>query len=409
MRRVAFTRLRDRIRSSFWLVPTVCVVVSIVLAVGLVKVDQLIGDVQSAVLFPGPPAGATSFLSSIITSMISVTGLVFSITVVVLVLTSGQFSPRVLRGFLRDRTIQWSLGVFIATFVYAMTVIRDVQGSTDTFSAFVPRIAVTFAFLLVLASVALFIAYINHIANMIRVSSIITRVGDEARALLERRCPADPPRPPPTPQPAAAPAVVVVPSPTLGVIVSVNEADIVERARRDAAVVELVPRVGDFVPAGGPLLRVHGGDDGGRGYADLIALDSDRTMEQDLAFGFRQLVDIAEKALSPGINDPTTACQAIDILHDLLRRLATRELPTGRHPDRDGTVRLIVPQYDFADFLRVAVAEIWHYGADGMQIGPRLETMLRDLQSAALPRHRVAVEHWLAVVTRRYPTGDDQV
>ncbi|MDN5750685.1 MAG: DUF2254 domain-containing protein [Pseudonocardia sp.] len=400
MAQVSIARVRDRVRSAFWLVSALCAVAAVVLAVGIVSVDELIGDFQSRFLFPGPPEGARSLLGAIITAMITFTGLVFSITVVVLVLTSNQFSPRILRTFVRDRTIQWSLGIFVATFVYAMTVIRTVLG-TNADGAFVPRIAVTVAFLLVLASVGLFIVYISHIANMIRVSSIIATIGEQSRRLIEDRYPAGPPPPTSTPTPTLPDTATVVANRRPGVVVSVNERGLTEQARRKNLVVALVPRVGDFVPAGAPLLRVCGDlEPGFEGdLVERVALDDERTMEQDVAFGFRQLVDIAEKALSPALNDPTTACQSVDAMHDLLRRLVTRTSPSGGVADTDGQVRLIVRRYLFDDFLAVAVAEVWHFGRDSTQVPERLTTMLRDLESAARPEHRPAVQHWLAVVS----------
>lgn len=399
----SLSHLRRRARSSFWLVPAACVVGSVVLALAVVQLDQALGDFQTSVLFPGPPEGARSLLGAIISAMISFTGLVFSITVVVLSLTSGQFSPRVLRGFLQDRVIQWSLGVFVATFVYAMTVDREVLG-TDGHDAFIPRIAMTLAYLLVLGSVGLFIAYIDHVANMIRVSSIITRVADESTDLLERRCPVDA-----GPQPAApvlGPVQQVLGSRRRGVVVSVDSGVLVARARAAGVVLAVVPRVGDFLPLHADMVRVHGGPLSGhdeKSIVGAIALDTERTGEQDLAFGMRQLVDIAEKALSPGVNDPTTATQVIDVLHDLLRRLASRRLPDGRVADRDGEVRLLVPQYAFADLLDVAVAEIWHHGRDGTQVPERLLGMLEDLEGAALSDHRPAIRRWLAVVRDGQP------
>ncbi|MFN2497307.1 MAG: DUF2254 domain-containing protein [Pseudonocardiaceae bacterium] len=390
----AVSRIRERARSTFWVVPAVCVVAAVGLAIGLVALDRAIGDREITYLFPGPPEGARSFLGAIISAMISFTALIFSITIVVLVLTSGQFSPRVLRRFLRDRAIQWSLGIFVATFVYAMTVVRAVLGTNNT-GAFVPRIAVTAAFLLVLLSVGLFIYYIHHIAHMIRAASIITSIGEGTRALLERRCPVDAPPPPEpvTPQPD-----IVVPATRPGVVVSVNEVAIVARAAQEDRTIVLVPRVGDFVAEGAPLFQVSGGDPDRDWLHREVVLADERTMEQDVAFGFRQLVDIAERALSPSTNDPTTACQAIDVLHDLLRRLATRRLPTGRLSDGDGRVRLVVPQYDFADYLQVALVEIWFYGSDSAQVPERLATLLRDLQSVALPEHRPVVQLWAAVI-----------
>ena len=400
---VSLERFLDRARSTFWLVPAVCGVGAVGLAIGLGRVDRLVGDTETAFLFPGPPEGARSFLGAIIGAMISFTGLVFSITVVVLVLTSGQFSPRVLRNFLQDRTIQWSLGIFVATFLYAMTVIREVLG-TNNAGAFVPRVSVTVAFLLVLVSAAMFIAYIGHITHMIRVSSIITTIGADTRKVLEARYPTVPPPAPPAPDLTGTGVSAGAPRP--GVVVSVDEAALVGRASREDCTVVVVPRVGDFVPAGAPLLTIHGdGDVDPLAYVALVTLEDERSLEQDVAFGFRQLVDIAEKALSPSVNDPTTACQALDAMHDLLRRLVTRPLPTGRTADDGGVVRLLVPGYDVADFLRVAISEVWQYGSDSTQVPERLKVLLEDLAEAALPEHREPVWRWLDVVCGRGPMG----
>ena len=158
---VSLERVRDELRSMFWLVPAACVAAAIGTAVGLIMLDQAVGQMSTGVLFPGPPPGARSFLSSITQAMIAFTGLVFSITIVVLQLTSGQFSPRVLRAFLRDRGIQFALGIFISTFVYAMVVQRAVTGSAGH-HPFVPRIAVTGALILLLASVGLFILWYHR-------------------------------------------------------------------------------------------------------------------------------------------------------------------------------------------------------------------------------------------------------
>lgn len=390
-------------RSAFWLVPALCVVFAIGLAIGLIALDEVLPVTHGAEVFPGPPQGARSFLSAIIQAMISFTGLVFSITIVVLQLSSGQFSPRVLQMFLSDRVIQFTLGVFVATFVYAMVVLRAVRGTSASGS--VPRIAVTVAFGFVLASVALFIRYIGHIANMIRVATIIAYIGRQSRHLLVCRYPdttAGPGDAPVLPPPART-----IAAPRGGVVVSVNEDRLVRVAAESGTMLALVPRIGDFVPEGGPLVVVRADpqpvpprlDGIETNVLKAIAMDSERTMEQDLAFGFRQLIDIAERALSPAVNDPTTAVQAIDVLHDLLRALATRSMPAGCWCGEDGQPRLVVPQYQFADFLELAAGEVWHYGAGAAQVAARMTRMLEDLQSAALPRYRPAIAAWYRRVT----------
>ncbi|HEY5429455.1 MAG TPA: DUF2254 domain-containing protein [Solirubrobacteraceae bacterium] len=408
MRRVLSDHAREVVRSAFWPLPSLCVVAAIGLGIGLVSVDHSVGATRALFLFPGPPAGARSFLSSIIQAMITFTGLVFSITIVVLQLTSGQFSPRVLRTFLRDRTIQLSLGIFLATFVYAMVILRAVRG-TGTHDNFVPRLAVTVSFGLVLVSVAMFIRYVAHIANMIRAATIVDSIGKESRACLTRRLAAehfnDGGR-----EMALGPACGTIAAREPGVIAAVDGAALVKLARAAECQLVMVPRVGDYVPAGAPLVQVYGS--GGIDEHALLAhfsVGTERTLEQDLAFGFRQLVDIAQRALSPGINDPTTAVQAIDVLHDLLRRLATLHLHPGCHRDTEKVLRVVVPELSFSGYLGLAVGQIWRYGADSVQVPQRLTLMLSDLKTVALAEHQGEIQRWLQTVQaagRQDPTWD---
>ena len=388
------TGLAEVLRTGFWAVPTACVLLALLLAIGLVELDRRLDDGLGEVTFGAGPDGAREVLSAITTSMITFTGLVFSITIVVLQLTSSQFSPRVLRTFLRDRQTQLSLGVFVATFVYAVMVLRTVD-STDG-ARFVPAIATTVGVVLLLLSVGVFVAYIHHIATAIQVSSLIRAVGDETRATIERRAPGD--QLLRTAQGPAGPATSVVVSPSYGVVTAVDERALVAAARAADAVLVVRVGLGQFVPEGAPVLDVHGGPLDDRAVARCVRLGKDRTMEHDLTFGFRQLVDIAERALSPGTNDPTTAVQALDELHDLLRRLATRTLPDGVHRDTDDQVRLLVPAPRFEDVLTLSLEEIEQYGADSAHVQRRIDALLADLTAAALPEHRGVV---LAARTRR--------
>jgi uncharacterized membrane protein len=400
---VSTSRFIDVLRSAIWLVPSLCVAVSVVLAVGLIVADAKLGPSGGLLLFPGPPSGARSFLSAIVQAMISFTGVVISITIVVLQLSSGQFSPRVLRHFMRDRIIQYSLGVFVATFTYAMVVLRAVRGGAGSHQAnFVPRLAVTGAFVLVLASVGMFIAYIGHVTNMIRVATIIASIGADTRAVLARLDPGEPPGD----GEVSPPCRGTIAAPRHGAVVSVNTAGLVSLAAERDCVLRLTVRIGDFLPEGAALFEVHGdagvltpaADAAARRWitavCHYIAFDTEPTMEQDAAFGFRQLVDIALQALSPSVNAPTTAAQAIDEMHDLLRRLVTAPPHGGCYRDEDGKRRLLMPTYEIADYLRLVITEIWHYGHDAPQIPGRLRRMLDDLQAAARPEYRPAIEAW---------------
>lgn len=388
------------VRSGFWAVPTACVAVAVLLALGLVRVDRARADQTLALTFGAGPAGAREVLSDITSSMITFTGLVFSITIVVLQLTSSQFSPRVLRTFLRDRLTQFALGVFVATFVYAMLVLRTVSGIDK--DSFVPAISTTVAVTLLLVSVGMFVAYIHHIATAIQVSSVITAIAKEARGTIDRRYP--------TAGASAAeqpPVQLGLPSAVLlcrraGVVNVIDNHELVRLAAGAGVVLSTEVRIGDFVPAGAPLMQVHG-DAGGLNVEvvlDAVRLSRDRTMQQDVAFGFRQLADIAARALSPGVNDPTTAVQALDQMHDMLRRLAVRRLRPGPYCDDSGAVRFVMPPERFADFLALALDEACQYGGESAQVRERVRRLVDDVATVALPAYRPALLERSASVGR---------
>ncbi len=389
MRWVAWSRER------FWLVPLACTVLAVGLGLGFIALDRMISrSIEFPILVSSSVDGTRALLSAIAGSMISFTGLVFSITIVTLQLTSGQFSPRVLRTFLRDRYNQFTLGVFVATFVYAMVVLRSVRGGGQS-AAFVPQLAASVAFLFVLASVVVFLFYINHIAQSIRVATIIASIGADTRAVIERRHPSElDERAAPHDQSLdglVGPSRIVAAA-APGIIMTVDDAKLTRMAESSSSTVQLLRAIGEFVPAGAALLRVHGQhaptDEQLRAG---IGLGEERTPDQDVGFGLRQLVDIANRALSPGVNDPTTAIQVIDQLHDLLRRLAARPLPPLRRRSSDGRLALVVPTPDFESYLVLAVEEIAHWGSDAPRVQNRLVCMLRDLYGAALPAHRAAI------------------
>ncbi|GAB3019337.1 hypothetical protein GCM10011376_29590 [Nocardioides flavus (ex Wang et al. 2016)] len=391
-----------RLRDKFWALPLLFAAAAVLLGLGLTALDDWLDTSLSIpFLFAGGPEGARAVLSAIITSMISFTGLVFSITVVVLQLTSSQFSPRVLRTFLRDWVNQLALGVFVATFVYALVVLRSVRGTAQT-DTFVPQVAVTVAFGFVLASVVVFLVYIDHIAQSIRAASIVTRIADETREVLESRHPADAERHAPLRPPGTRGRRLAADGP--GVVQQVDDTALLRLAEEHDVTICLLRAVGEFVPAGAPLLEVHG--EGVPADSELLSavhLGKERSLDEDVGFGLRQLVDIAERALSPGINDPTTAVQVVDQLHDLLRRLVTRPLLPRQRLGETGRLAVHVPQPDLADLVDLAVDEISEFGAGVDRVMRRLGVMLEDLRSAAVPEHAGAVDAALAAFSTRYP------
>jgi uncharacterized membrane protein len=382
--------LRAKLLDQFWALPLLCALVAATLGLVVSRIDEALDTSLSLpFLFSGGPEGARALLSAIITSMISFTGLVFSITIVVLQLTSSQFSPRILRTFMRDRSNQLTLGIFVATFVYALVVLRSVRGTTAT-DSFVPQLAVTLAFVFVMASVVVFLGYIHHIAHSIRAATIIGNIGDETRVLLERRHPSEAADEAPGLQTNETQHRIAADQP--GVVQQVND-DILRRlAEKHSVSISLMRAVGEFVPAGAPLITVHGTDvpDEGK-LRSAVTLGRERSMDEDIGFGLRQLIDIAERALSPGVNDPTTAVQVIDQLHDLLRRLATRVLRPRQILDRTGRPLVQVPEPAFVDYLHLAVDEIGHWAKDDERLRRRLRVMLDDLYEAALEEYKPAI------------------
>jgi uncharacterized membrane protein len=398
-------RLLGRAFRPFWVVPALWCVGAFVAGLLLPEVDERLAE-QVPFLFQAGPDGARTFLSSIAGAMISVTGLVFSITMVVLQLASSQFSPRVLRTFLDQRTPQMTLGVFTASFVYALTVMRSVEGAEGTGSGGVPQLAVTVAFLMVLASVGMFLAFIHHITQAISVDTIIDEVGDDTRRLVERstggRSTVTEVAPAPLPG-LGAPTVVT--AERKGYLNRVDVAALCRLAHRHDVRVSVLLPLGTYLVQDSPLAVVHGGAqhpevDWQRQVRRHVVVGWRRTMEQDVSFGLRQLVDIGERALSPGVNDPTTAVQVVDELHTLLVRLAgTDDLSPVLHDD-EGTPRVVTTEWTFGQYLDLCVDEIAHWGASGLQVPRRLDEMLTQLATVATDQHRPVVERKRAWVAR---------
>ena len=413
--------IRERVRASLWFIPALFALGAVLLAFILLNVDrELSRDASSLIVYGGTAEGARSVLSTIAQSMLTFTALVFTITMLVLQLASTQLSPRVMRTFLRDRSNQVVLGLFVATFVYTLVVLRDVRAGVNDSEAFVPGLSIWVGFALLLASVAAFIYYIDHMAHAIRASTVITSIARETEQAIDRLYPA-------RIGPAGAKgrraskvvddADVVLEAPRAGVLVSVDEGKLLGAAGDLDRRAEVLPAIGDFLPRNAPMARLSGRWDreGANAIQAALVIEDERSMEQDAAFGFRQLVDIATRALSPGTNDPTTAVQALDRLHDLLRRIAGREIPSPIRRDDSGRVLLVLPRPSWDDYVELAIDEIRLSGERQIQIGRRLRYLLEDLLSVTSEDRKAVLRRELAlvesVVGGRRPSqepGDDQ-
>ncbi|MFY0523489.1 DUF2254 domain-containing protein [Archangium gephyra] len=415
LRKVHPSFLREYFRTSLWLAPAASVLAAISLVAALLRVDQSIGQHRQAwYLFNGQPDSAREFLSTIASSLMAFTGVVFSITILVLQLASSQFSPRVLRTFLEDKLTQFSMGMFVGSFAYAMMLLPEVRDGTDQNPGFVPAFSIFVAFALVILCLGVFVRYIHHMAHSIRAVNVVRRVADETRRSIQRMYPEQAEEPAePIPLPPEPPDLVIPHDRPPGVVVAVEEEELMTLARHRDVIIGLVPLVGDFLPRGAPLFKVWGkGRLSPEEPRDYVVVGAERTPHQDPAFGFRQLVDVADRALSAAINDPTTAVQALDQIHDLLRSLATRAIPAPTRVDASGQLRLILPRPDWETFVRLGLDEIREYSEGDIQVARRLRAVLVDLLSVAPAERRTVIQEQLdlleAAIRRGFHTQAEQ-
>ena len=389
------SKLLNSIRTSLWFVPVLCVLLGAGLSFGTIALDRYFNYELVPNQLVGGADAALTILGTVAASMVSLAALVLTITMVVVQLAMGQFSPRVVQRILRDTPSQVAIGLFVATFVHAILAIREVTPAGDG-PGRVPGVAVITAFVLVLVSIAVLVMYVHHIGQALRVSALIELVGKDTRGLIDQLYPDKG-----DPAPSEEPGDRVITAPKSGVITMIGYELLVEEATRAGCTLELVTPLGAFVPAGAPLFVVHG-DPSRLDEAKVVegvVMKLEPTLDQDAAYGIRMLVDIAERSVSESpFLDPTTAVQAIDRLHDCLRQLARRPFPDGRHRDEAGEVRLIVPTMDWDAYVRLAFDEIRMAGAGSPQVVRRLYAALTDLKTIALPERVPVVEHQLELL-----------
>ena len=388
-------RLLIHLRSSLWFVPVLCVLAGACISAATIGLDRLFDYKAIPRSFVGGPDAAIAILSTVAASMVSLTTLVLLITMVVVQLAMGQFSPRIVQRILRDKPSQLAIGLFVATFVHAILAVREVTNNGDG-TGRVPGIAVAAAFVLVVVSIAVLVIYVQHIGQALRVSALIELVGKDTRGLLDRVYPEKGEALPDEP---GEPRVVRAGK--SGVVAGIGYEELVEEAVRADCLLELIPALGEFVPADAPLFRVHGepaGLDEDR-LKEALVIKLERTLDQDVAYGIRLLVDIAERSLADSpLQDPTTAVQAIDRLHDILRQLVRRPFPDGRYRDEAGRIRLIVRSMSWDAYVVLAYEEIRLAGAGSPPVTRRLKAALMDLKSIAPPERVAAIDHQLELL-----------
>jgi uncharacterized membrane protein len=375
-------RVGRYVRSSLWTVPLLAIPVAMIAT----RLVHWLDAQREWTLFGFGVAGAQALLQAATTATLSFLVFTFGSLLVAIQVASGQLTPRIIATtLLRDNVVRYTVGLFMLTFIFVQSVADRIDSSVHQLPLFV-------AATLTLACFAAFLYLIDYAARLLRPISILTRVGNEGLAVIKSVYP-DPSLGADLPKSQrhklAPPDRVIEHQGTSGIVLAVNLEKLKSEAGTLHGVIELVPQVGDFVAIDEPLFNLYGGartveDDVLR---SAVAFGSERTVEQDPTFAFRIVIDIALKALSPAINDPTTAVLAIDQLHRLLRLVGMRHLRTDEILDRSGQLKVIVRTPNWDDFVHLVFSEIRGCGASNLQVARRLRAMIENLNET-LPDHR---------------------
>jgi uncharacterized membrane protein len=405
------------LRSTFWFLPFLIVLSSIVYAVALIRTDYAGGDrwlAQWPRIFGVGAEGARDMLSTLASSMMSVMGITISMTLLALALASSQYTSRILRNFMRSRVTQVTLGTFAGIFVYCLIVLHTIRTGD---APFVPILAVFFAFVLAFGGIAVLIFFIHHIASSIQASSIIASVAQETNASIDRLFPE---KREPGPDEAEGkenerllPSLdertwYAVPAAVSGYIESVDNDAILRLARGERTIVRMEYGIGEFVVQDTALvslaLTYPPDQETIAALNGAYSIGRHRTVDQDTAFGIRQIVDMALKALSPGVNDTSTAVMCVDYLTAILARLAARQFPPS-HRYEGETLRVMAIVPSFEGLLAEAFDQIRDSAAGNVAIMARMLGAIDTISSLTVsPSHVRALDEqvqWIAELADR--------
>jgi uncharacterized membrane protein len=402
-------RIWNILHSSLWFIPSIIVGVALVIAVLLIEIDSRsswkLADAYPR-LFGAGAEGSRGMLEAIASSMITVAGVIFSITIVTLSLASSQYSPRVLRNFMGDRANQIVLGVFVGIFTYCLVVLRTIRGGDE--GEFVPSLSVLFGVLLALIGIGFLIFFIHHTATSIQSSSVIASAAEQTSQAIDHLFPQELGDDEPeenhnnAEQALARSSWQPVRARTTGYIESVEVDALLRFASERRVVVRMQRGIGDFIVEGSTLALVNlpnvPDEETANNLNSLYTINRNRTVEQDAAFGIRQIVDIALKALSPGINDTTTAVVCLDYLSAILVRLASRRIETPYRYDA-GELRVIAKGPTFDSLLDAALNQIRQNAAGNVSVIIRmLETIDTISELTRAPGRRLSLIKQVALI-----------
>ena len=408
--------LTEKVVASLWFMPTLLVSLACAAAAATLLIDErapTLGGLRPW-LFGGTASAARDLLAAIARSLITVVALAFSVTIVAIQQASTQFSPRVIRNFMRDRGNQVVFGAYVATFVFALLILRQVRDEQDGGGGFVPGLAVTTALLLALICVGLLIYFIHHTAISLQVATIGDNIRRELREGIDRLYP-DPldvatqeEEPLVIPPPESA-FRLVLSAPTAGFLRAVDAELFLGTLAEEVQLAEVALPVGDYVFEGNPLATLWSTRPLQRetfeGSLAAFTIDRERSLNQDILFGIRQLVDIALKALSPGINDPTTAEQCLSHLGDVVVQLADRQFPSPSRQTRDRTTILRLKQPGFGDIVAASFSQIRREAAGDVHVTAHLlDLMAQIAPRLTVPDRRIALRYEIREVLEALDT-----
>jgi uncharacterized membrane protein len=419
----------DYVRSSFWFVPSLMAAGAIALAFVMVTLDETLAGRwidEASWAYTGGSEGASAVLQTIAGSMITIAGVVFSLTLVALSLASSQFGPRLLHNFMRDRTNQLVLGTFIATFLYCLLVLRTIRFAPD--DGFVPHLSVTLGVVFALASLWVLIYFIHHVSVSIQADEVIARVARDLTKGVERIFPGQIGRDAPRAD-AGDPVASRESSDSSerdsrpvaadddGYLQVIDGDALLDLAKDYDVVLELVHRPGHYIVRGATLAHAVPGKRIDAAFSGRLnaafGLGDQRTPSQDIEHAVLQLVEIAVRALSPGVNDPFTAIACVDRLGSGLCRVAQREMPSSHRCDDDGTLRVVAPPITFEGIVDAAFNQIRQNSRANVAVSIRLLETIGTIATATVhPGHRAHLRRHADLVAKgaleAIPDPDDR-
>lgn len=392
-------RIRKYVRGSLWVLPLICALAGAGLAALDVVVDKAIHLPEA---WTYSSSTASTVLSAIVGAMVGLTGFVVTVTVLIVQMATDSFSPRLIGVWLRDGMLKALLSLMVGALAFSFLLLRRVE--TD----FVPNLGVSIAGLLLLLSLLLFLVFLSSYLHQLRPVAVASFVAGYVQRDFKRLVATIAQSPDlyrGVFEPNGAQPALVVRSETSGAIQAIDAQGLARWARQHDCLVVLHHPVGDSVPVNARLIEIYGAPDSvtqrdERALRGMLALGIERTLDQDPAFAIRIMVDIANLALSPAVNNPTTAVQVLDQLAEVLRLIGDTELPSARLQSGELQQGLVIPVRRWDDYLQLGVTEIREFGSSSVQVVRRMRAMLEELKDEVRPEHRPAVEDEIRRLSR---------